>query len=91
MNIFAHFREVIEATLGALADDGALPAGLDFGAITVEPPRDASHGDVATNAMLFYCSSIDIFYDLAFLTEKKGLFFTFYRLFGFDSLWMQGS
>ncbi len=52
MNIFAHFRELIEATLGDLADDGALPAGLDFGAVTVEPPRDVSHGDIATNAAM---------------------------------------
>ena len=52
MNIFAHIRELIEATLGALADDGALPAGLDFSAISVEPPRDPSHGDVATNAAM---------------------------------------
>jgi len=31
---------------------GTLPDGLDLSNVTVEPPRDASHGDVATNAAL---------------------------------------
>ena len=31
---------------------GELPARLDFGRVTVEPPRDPSHGDLATNAAL---------------------------------------
>jgi len=29
-----------------------LPAGLDFTRVTVEPPRDPSHGDLATNAAM---------------------------------------
>ncbi|MEM5709729.1 hypothetical protein AAC907_18890, partial [Elizabethkingia meningoseptica] len=36
----------------ALAADGKLPPGLDLSRIAVEPPREASHGDVATNAAL---------------------------------------
>jgi arginyl-tRNA synthetase len=32
--------------------DGTLPDGLAMGAVTVEPPRDASHGDMATNAAM---------------------------------------
>src|SRR6185312_15175078 len=36
----------------ALAEDGALPAGLDLSRIVVEPPRDASHGDMATNVAM---------------------------------------
>ena len=32
--------------------DGDLPNGLDLRAVAVEPPRDASHGDLATNAGL---------------------------------------
>ena len=31
---------------------GELPAGLDTGAVTAEPPRDPSHGDIATNAAM---------------------------------------
>ncbi len=33
---------------------GALPAGLDLGRFVVEPPRDASHGDLSTNAAMVY-------------------------------------
>ena len=32
--------------------EGDLPAGLDTRAVAVEPPRDASHGDLATNAAM---------------------------------------
>ena len=32
--------------------DGDLPNGLDLRAVTIEPPRDASHGDLATNAAM---------------------------------------
>ena len=35
-----------------MAEAGALPKGLDFGAIAVDPPRESNHGDVATNAAL---------------------------------------
>jgi len=31
---------------------GELPAGLDLTRVTVEPPRDPAHGDMATNAAL---------------------------------------
>nr|WP_231715010.1 arginine--tRNA ligase [Enhydrobacter aerosaccus] len=31
---------------------GELPEALDFSAITAEPPRDAAHGDIATNAAM---------------------------------------
>ena len=52
MNLFASFREKVVASIEALAADGVLPGGLDTGAVTVEPPRDATHGDLATNAAL---------------------------------------
>ena len=48
MNLFSHFRDVVIAELGALS----LPAGLDMGRVTVEPPRDAAHGDISTNAAM---------------------------------------
>ena len=48
MNIFRDFKSKIETELKALD----LPAGLDFSRVTVEPPRDASHGDLSTNAAL---------------------------------------
>ncbi len=52
MNLFNHFREIILAELAALERDGRLPAGLDTGRIAVEPPREAAHGDVSTNAAM---------------------------------------
>lgn len=52
MNVFTHFRGVIDGLLADLADKGDLPADLDTKNIAVEPPRDASHGDIATNAAL---------------------------------------
>ena len=52
MNIFRHFETRIEAALTALVAEGILPSGLDFSRIAVEPPRDASHGDLSTNAAM---------------------------------------
>ena len=52
MNLFASFRDKVVASIDALSADGVLPGGLDTGAVTVEPPRDATHGDLATNAAL---------------------------------------
>jgi arginyl-tRNA synthetase len=52
MNIFAEIRELILATLDTMVAAGDLPEGLNFAPITAEPPRDASHGDMATNAAM---------------------------------------
>ncbi|AGI72366.1 arginyl-tRNA ligase [Octadecabacter arcticus 238] len=52
MNLFADIRATVIDCLDALTIEGVLPAGLDFANVTVEPPRDASHGDMATNAVM---------------------------------------
>ena len=39
-------------TLDALVAEGRLPPGLSWGPVTVEPPRDPAHGDMATNAAM---------------------------------------
>lgn len=52
MNVYRAFKTVVEASLHALSRRGALPLEIDMGPITVEPPRDPSHGDIATNAAL---------------------------------------
>jgi arginyl-tRNA synthetase len=52
MNLFAFLREAIVEQVAALSHAGRLPSGLDCSAITVEPPRDPTHGDVATNAAM---------------------------------------
>ncbi|GAB1380958.1 arginine--tRNA ligase [Pararhodobacter aggregans] len=52
MNLFNDIRALVIDCLGAMAAEGALPQGLETAAVTVEPPRDAAHGDMATNAAM---------------------------------------
>ena len=52
MTLYARFAAHLDAALDALVASGELPAGLERRAVTVEPPRDASHGDLATNAAM---------------------------------------
>ncbi len=52
MNLFRDMRDKVVAAIGALGADGAIPVDLDTARISVEPPRDASHGDMATNAAM---------------------------------------
>jgi arginyl-tRNA synthetase len=52
MNLFADIRALVVATLEQMVAQDALPVDLSFDAITVEPPRDAAHGDMATNAAM---------------------------------------
>ena len=52
MNLFATFESRLRAHLNAMVAKGELPEGLPLNRVTVEPPRDASHGDFATNAAM---------------------------------------
>ncbi len=52
MNIFHHFEEIVAGVLNGLVADGTLSGDLDLTRISVEPPRDPSHGDVSTNAAM---------------------------------------
>ncbi|MBL1437268.1 MAG: arginine--tRNA ligase [Rhodobacteraceae bacterium] len=52
MNLFAEIKTVVIEKLEALVVAGTLPEGLSFANVTVEPPRDALHGDLATNAAM---------------------------------------
>lgn len=52
MTLFANFTAHLHVALDALEAAGTLPAGLDRGNVTVEPPRDPAHGDLATNAAM---------------------------------------
>ncbi len=52
MNPYKDFKEVVKTELEGLIQDGTLPADLDLSRVAVEPPRDAAHGDLATNAAL---------------------------------------
>ncbi len=51
-DIFGDFRRLVLAALDDLTAKSALPSGLDFGRVAVEPPRDPVHGDLATNAAM---------------------------------------
>jgi arginyl-tRNA synthetase len=52
MNLFAHFQAIVHSAIETLIAAGKLPGGLDLSRVTTEPPRDATHGDVATNAAM---------------------------------------
>jgi arginyl-tRNA synthetase len=52
VTLYARFAAHLDAALDALEGEGALPAGLERGAVAVEPPRDPAHGDLATNAAM---------------------------------------
>ena len=52
MNLFTDIHHLVLDALAGMQAAGRLPEGLDMGNVTVEPPRDASHGDMATNAAM---------------------------------------
>jgi arginyl-tRNA synthetase len=52
VTLYTIFATHIGAALDRLETQGVLPAGLDRRAVTIEPPRDPSHGDMATNAAM---------------------------------------
>jgi arginyl-tRNA synthetase len=52
MNLFAEIKTVVLEAVATLAADGVLPGEPATSGLNVEPPRDASHGDMATNAAM---------------------------------------
>ncbi|TPG13122.1 arginine--tRNA ligase [Sphingomonas oligophenolica] len=52
MTLYTRYTRLIDAALDDLILAGTLPAGLDRRNVTVEPPRDVSHGDLSTNAAM---------------------------------------
>ena len=52
MSLYAQYSALLDGVLDDLVASGALPAELDRKNVTVEPPRDPSHGDLATNAAM---------------------------------------
>ena len=55
MNLFAQFETRLLGILADLQTAGVLPPEAGFENVTVEPPRDAAHGDIATNAAMVLC------------------------------------
>ena len=54
MNLFSEIRDLVLDTLAQLQSECALPEclDLDLDNVTMEPPRDTAHGDMATNAAM---------------------------------------
>lgn len=50
--LYAAHAALIEQVLTQLVAEGTLPAGTSFANVTLEPPRDPAHGDLATNAAM---------------------------------------
>ena len=51
-NIFAELLARVRHANDALIAAGEMPADIDQSRVTVEPPRDAAHGDISTNAAM---------------------------------------
>ncbi|MGY8662970.1 arginine--tRNA ligase [Bradyrhizobium sp. UFLA05-109] len=52
LHLFADVLVRVHAVCRALAAEANWPEGIDFSRVVVEPPRDPSHGDMATNAAM---------------------------------------
>ncbi len=52
MNVFGVFKLRVREAVERLIVAGRVPSGLDLSRVLVEPPREASHGDLATNAAM---------------------------------------
>jgi arginyl-tRNA synthetase len=52
VNIFKTLQDEIHGILTKMVDEEILPSSSSFAAVTAEPPRDSSHGDVSTNAAM---------------------------------------
>lgn len=50
--LYAAFAGIVESVLADLVNEAVLPAGTSFANVTLEPPRDLAHGDLATNAAM---------------------------------------
>lgn len=58
MNIFAQFTSRITKAIETLGLTPKAGGELDLTRVAVEPPRDASHGDLATNAAMVLSKSV---------------------------------
>jgi arginyl-tRNA synthetase len=52
VNIYSSIKSIVLEHLQTLTAEGFLPEGLSFDAVDVAPTKDASHGDMATNAAM---------------------------------------
>jgi arginyl-tRNA synthetase len=59
MNVFYNFKEAVLTVIQNLTHEGHLPQGLDLGRVTVDPPRESTHGDMAINAAMVLAKAAD--------------------------------
>jgi arginyl-tRNA synthetase len=52
LSLYARYSALLDGILDDLVEEGALPADINRRSVAVEPPRDPSHGDLATNAAM---------------------------------------
>jgi arginyl-tRNA synthetase len=60
MNIFHDFTQRIRKVVEPIIREAGSPAGADLDRIVVEPPREASHGDLACNAAMVLAKALDM-------------------------------
>ena len=73
MNIFAAFRARIEEIISELIKQGVVKDSADLSRISVEPPREASHGDMATNAAMVLGKFSELQILLPLILQGRGL------------------
>jgi arginyl-tRNA synthetase len=52
VSLYAQYAALLDGVLDDLVTEGALPEGIERRGVTIEPPRDPAHGDLATNAAM---------------------------------------
>jgi arginyl-tRNA synthetase len=52
LSLYAQYSALLDGVLDDLVSDGTVPQGIERRNVTVEPPRDAAHGDLAINAAM---------------------------------------
>ena len=58
MTLYVRFSAHMDVLLDSMIAAGELPAEINRKAVTVEPPRDPSHGDLATNAAMVLAKAV---------------------------------
>src|SRR5690348_13189149 len=58
MNIFKKIERELHLIIEVLKSEGKLPASVNDDKIEASPPRDASHGDIATNAAMVIAAQL---------------------------------
>ena len=60
MNLFYHFRKIVVAIIDDLKVEGVLAADLETTRVSVEPSRDAAHGEITSNAAMVLAKPVGL-------------------------------